>query len=153
MTIGEMIRSKRKEKNMTQQELGNALKVSSQMIAQYENGRRKPKLNTLRKICQAMEISIGDLGDDIWKYYSNEEIKADLKTPISFTCNIADLFSKPIFTADHEEISLLSNYRKLNETGQLKAIEQVELLTKVPEYQNLPSEDNFPDDNNYPESE
>ena len=36
MTIGEMIREKRKESKLTQKELGDLLSVSSQMIAQYE---------------------------------------------------------------------------------------------------------------------
>jgi hypothetical protein len=35
---------------------------------------------------------------------------------------------------DKKESGLLDSYRQLNDTGQDKAIEQVELLAKIPEY-------------------
>ena len=35
---------------------------------------------------------------------------------------------------DLKETFIISDFRKLNKEGQDKAIEQVELLTKIPEY-------------------
>lgn len=78
MTIGEMIREKRKESKLTQKELGDLLSVSSQMIAQYENNKRKPKISTLRKICYAMDMTISDLGGIVLDYYSPEELEDDI---------------------------------------------------------------------------
>ena len=44
MTIGERIKKARKNKGWSQSELGQVLGVSQQMIAQFENSKRRPKL-------------------------------------------------------------------------------------------------------------
>lgn len=58
MTVGEKIKSIRKLKKISQQELGNMLGVSQAMIAQYENGKRIPKIETLIKIAEALDLSL-----------------------------------------------------------------------------------------------
>lgn len=68
MTIGGQIRRFRKESGMTQKDLGNLLGISPQMVAQYETGKRKPKLETSKKIAEALGVSLIDLGiitDDV----------------------------------------------------------------------------------------
>ena len=50
MDIGEQIRNHRKKAGLSQKELEKKLGVSQQHIAQYENGKRIPKLETLIKI-------------------------------------------------------------------------------------------------------
>ena len=61
MKYGKAIRKFRQERKMTQKELGNALGVSAQMIAQYETGKRNPKFETLAKIAMALNVSVSDL--------------------------------------------------------------------------------------------
>lgn len=61
MTIGENIKKIRKEKRLTQKELAQRLNVSQANLAQYENGKRNPKLATLQKIADALEVSVSDL--------------------------------------------------------------------------------------------
>jgi len=56
MTIGEKIRLKRKEKNLTQKELGALCGLHDVMIRQYETGTRNPKIATLSKIAKALDI-------------------------------------------------------------------------------------------------
>ena len=58
MTIGEKIRKKRKEKNLTQDELGALCKMSGSMIRQYELGLNKPKIETLRRIGTALDVKV-----------------------------------------------------------------------------------------------
>lgn len=58
MTIGEKIRNARKTAKMTQKALGSSLGVSPQMIAQYEAGKRQPKIEQLQKIAAALNIHI-----------------------------------------------------------------------------------------------
>ena len=66
MTIGERIRSIRKEKGLTQKELGEALgKRSQQQIGQWETGKANPKLETIEKIATALNVSVYELLD--WK--------------------------------------------------------------------------------------
>lgn len=65
MNIGEKIKELRKRAELSQKELGERLNVSQAMIAQYENGKRIPKIETLEKIADALNIPsfelIGDL--------------------------------------------------------------------------------------------
>lgn len=61
MTTGERIKAKRKEKGLSQKELGKLLGVSGSMIGQYENNIRNPKNETLCRIAQALDVSLDDL--------------------------------------------------------------------------------------------
>lgn len=62
--IGTKIKKYRKEKGLTQKELGKLLNVSGAMIAQYEKGIRKPKIETLDKIASALGVKIVDITRD-----------------------------------------------------------------------------------------
>lgn len=64
MNIGNNIRSIRKEKKMTLQQIGDAMGCSPQLISQYENGKRTPKIETIQKIADALNVSINDLMPD-----------------------------------------------------------------------------------------
>ncbi|GIO25670.1 helix-turn-helix transcriptional regulator [Ornithinibacillus bavariensis] len=56
-----LIREKRKERNMTQEELSEALKVSRQTIISLEKGKYKPSLVLAHKLAQIFECTIEDL--------------------------------------------------------------------------------------------
>lgn len=58
MKVGERIREFRKAKGFTQDELASKLGISQQMIAQYENSRRTPKVESLKKIATALDVSV-----------------------------------------------------------------------------------------------
>lgn len=61
MTVGERIKQARKKSNMTQRELADKIGTTHQNISQYERDLRNPKIETLQKICEALNISITDL--------------------------------------------------------------------------------------------
>lgn len=61
MTIGESIKIERKKAGLTQKELGQKIGVTHQTIAQWENGWRNPKIETVEKIADALEIGLFDL--------------------------------------------------------------------------------------------
>ncbi len=63
MSIGDNIRNFRKERGLSQLQLGERLKVSQQMIGQFENNANPPKLETLQKIATALDISLEQLLD------------------------------------------------------------------------------------------
>lgn len=75
MSIGEDIKRMRIEKNMTQQELGQKLGVSQQMIGQWETGKANPKKETIEKIAKALDV-------DPYSLYSfdmaSEELEKEL---------------------------------------------------------------------------
>lgn len=61
MAIGERIRFIRKKHNMTQKYLGLRLgfseKSADSRVAQYENGRREPKMDMLEQIADILDVS------------------------------------------------------------------------------------------------
>ena len=61
MTIGERIKSARKQAGMTQQELAERLNVSCVGISQWESGRRNPKQHTLARIADVLDIPLSRL--------------------------------------------------------------------------------------------
>lgn len=60
MTIGKSIQSARKDKGLSQKELGALLGVSGSMIGQYENDLRNPKFETLERIAEALDHDVWD---------------------------------------------------------------------------------------------
>lgn len=155
MNIGEQIRIYRKKAGLSQKELGIKLGVSQQNIAQYENGLRTPKIETIFKIAESLDVfpsgvEKGDsfLSDEFLTAYVNSlkdlpKKERNLAT-IEFLKKYADIggykFEHVITTPyiEHLEAALRTTeqlFKKLNKKGQDKAVEQIELLTKIPEYQ------------------
>ncbi|SDI09826.1 Helix-turn-helix domain-containing protein [Chryseobacterium taeanense] len=61
-TIGENLRDKRKEKNLSQQQLADlAGKIDRSKISDIENGKEDFLFSTLLKICKALDINIEEL--------------------------------------------------------------------------------------------
>lgn len=63
MTIGDKIRTIRKEKGLTQKQLAQRLGVSASMVGQYETNVRKPKFETLKNFSEALDVNITELID------------------------------------------------------------------------------------------
>ncbi len=63
--IGKNIKRIRKEKGVSQKELAERLGTSPQNLAQYENGKRTPKIDTLRKIASALQCQVSDIDESI----------------------------------------------------------------------------------------
>lgn len=64
MNIGEQIKKYRLEAKLSQKELGERLGISQQQIAQYENGKRIPKIETINNIAGALGIGVRRLYPD-----------------------------------------------------------------------------------------
>ncbi len=58
MLIGENIRKIRKEKGLTQKKLGELSGINEVQIRQYEIGKAKPKIQTIEKIANALDIDV-----------------------------------------------------------------------------------------------
>ena len=62
MELGERIRSLRKQKGLTQEELASRLGLQKSAVAKYENGRvTNIKRATLFKMAEILEVSPGEL--------------------------------------------------------------------------------------------
>ena len=56
--IGELISKIRKEKNLTQEELGNKLNVSGKSVSKWERGINLPDISILTDLCRILDIKI-----------------------------------------------------------------------------------------------
>mgnify|MGYP005758218385 CR=1 FL=1 len=56
--LSNSIRSSRKNRGMTQEELANVLEVDRTYICAIENGRRKPSLKILIRLSKILEIDL-----------------------------------------------------------------------------------------------
>ena len=68
MTIGEKIQYYRKQKGLSQEELGQLLTVSRQTVSQWETGQTSPTVDNLVRLKEVLGISVDELlssGDEV----------------------------------------------------------------------------------------
>ena len=61
VTVGERIRTARKQAGMTQRELADKLEISYVGVSQWESGRRNPKESTLARIADVLDVPLNYL--------------------------------------------------------------------------------------------
>ena len=59
--LGKHLKELRKEKGLTERQLGNLLNFSNQTISAWENGTREPTLDALIAIADIFEVSTDEL--------------------------------------------------------------------------------------------
>lgn len=64
MSVGNKIKQIRKEKGLTQKQLGEKLGIKQQSIAMFENDKTNIKHSTLEKIAVALQVPLIELYDD-----------------------------------------------------------------------------------------
>ena len=114
MTIGENIRKIRIDKGLTQRDLAAKLQITQQSIAQYENGKRIPKLSTVRKIANALNVSLNEIITDNWNAFTTNEISKDFSYQ-----NHKDITNaiKSAFKQVEKNSPVLLNGQELSETS------------------------------------
>lgn len=122
MGLSQNILKLRKEREYTQKEFAEKLGVSQSAVTHWENGTRTPSLKQIKQITETYGIKMSKLiqGND-WDNVDKDEYEK--------------LFIEPM----RREGQLRDFFKQLNDDGQEKAVEQVELLTKIPEYQKEPN--------------
>ena len=119
---GDMIRKYRTEKGLTQKKLGELCGIADSNIRKYESGNQNPKIETLQKIADALDIPVNRLLAG--KFISRDELKEKL-SEYGLTHLVPDT---------EEERTVLENCKKLNETGKKEAAKRVEELTHLEKY-------------------
>lgn len=61
LKVGDNITQLRKQRNMTQAELGRLLNISAQAVSKWENGLSEPDIETSKKLCEIFEITLDEL--------------------------------------------------------------------------------------------
>lgn len=86
MSLGENIYKLRKEKNLSQEQLGEQIKVTRQTISNWELNETSPNTEQLKLLSKAFNISIDELLDN--------DIKTILVEKVSNTEKIAGIVIK-----------------------------------------------------------
>lgn len=63
LTTGKFIAVKRKERNMTQEQLAEKLGVSNKTVSKWETGKCMPDYSVVKNLCEELEISVAELLD------------------------------------------------------------------------------------------
>lgn len=122
MQSNEIIKRKRKEKGMTQTDLGKLLGVSKATVQKYESGEIvNLKSDTIKKLSEILEIDANVL---IFGKYDNEIDTKKLKKQ-------AILIDELNCLCDDETIILLEIFERLNPENQEKIIEYASMVEKV----------------------
>ncbi len=85
--IGKFIAECRKQKKMTQSELGERLGVTEKSISNWENGRNMPDLSLFKPLCDELCITINDLlsGEKVKEKDYKEKLEKNIINTIDYT--------------------------------------------------------------------
>ena len=109
----------RERRGITQRTLADELEITPTRLNYWEKGKREPDVAMIKKLSETLNVDP------------------------NFLIGLDDVnFLKTTSEEDH----LLSEYRKLNDAGKQKAIENISILAKVPEYQLFPNKGKEADD-------
>ena len=82
--IGLFIASLRKEKNLTQAQLGERLGVTNKTVSRWERGNYMPDISLMRALCDELGISVSELlngdrlSDDTFRQAADQQLVASL---------------------------------------------------------------------------
>ena len=68
--IGSYIAKKRREKNLTQEQLAETLGVSNKTISKWENGKCMPDYSIIEQLCKELSVTLSELMDGCLLYTS-----------------------------------------------------------------------------------
>lgn len=63
LTTGKFIARKRKEQNLTQEQLAEKLGVSNKTISKWETGKCMPDYSVVKSLCAELDITVAELMD------------------------------------------------------------------------------------------
>ncbi len=85
--IGKFIAKCRKQRKMTQSELGENLGVTEKSISNWENGRNMPDLSLFKPLCKELNISLNDLlsGEVVTEKEYQEKFEENIINTIDYS--------------------------------------------------------------------
>ena len=94
--IGKFIAKCRKQRKMTQAELGEKLVVTEKSISNWENGRNMPDLSLFKPLCNELNITINELlsGEKIGMDKYQEKFEENIVNTIDYSTKRINKYSK-----------------------------------------------------------
>lgn len=146
---GATIKKYRQELGLTQVDLAKELGITQGTLAQYETGRRKPKIETLKRIADGLCVPWTELCEDVDEHsiatagveYSSKLFMAvamlgkdeEIKPGADGMAQLFNVKRSNQTKLILEKIEEMLN--TLNKDGQEEALKRIKELTYIPEYQ------------------
>lgn len=92
-TIGHNIKRLRTKKNITQDEMAEALHVSRQTISNWERGKNEPNLEMLSSICAFFQVELSELIEVQSSSQAKRRMRKTVEGGISFGSCLAIVIS------------------------------------------------------------
>lgn len=102
---GEILKSLRLEKGLTQEELGKIINQSKQTVYNWENDKRKCDVESLFKLAKFFDVTI----DYLTGYSNDRKPKTDLSDRQKKVINVTDKLSESEFNA---MIEMIKQFKK-----------------------------------------
>ena len=120
MTVGENIRTIRKQKGLTQKQLAELTGLLEPTIRKYESGKVQPKSDNLHKIATALGVDPSQIDDRLKRWNDTYDVK-----------QLADdsvLWEAIIERYGQDLASTMNDFLSLNPEGQQQASEFIDYL-------------------------
>ena len=98
MTVGQNIRRIRQEKGLTQKQLGELCGINEANIRKYESDRQNAKIETLKKIADALQSPLEDLVD----LYGSNRARIDVEELTEICEGLSDSLGSVMRLSENE---------------------------------------------------
>ena len=108
MNFGQKIAELRKNKNLTQSELGEKLNITAQAVSKWENNLSEPDIDSVRKMCEIFEVSVNDfLGlQTATTSVEKEEITEKEQGPVKIVFGYCESCGKEVSAGEYKMTQL-----------------------------------------------
>ena len=135
MSFNEVLKNLRMSKGVAQVQVADSLGIAKSTYSMYESGNREPNMEMLKKIARYFDVSL----DYLLETTANNELY-DIINKLGQELENMNIPPAVVhIQAQNNNRTMLNQYfDMLNEAGQNKAVDQVEMLTKINEYRKVP---------------
>ncbi len=141
--IGDKIKQIRKNKNISQKDFAEILKIPVSTLANYENNHREPNLEMLRKISTALEVSFDDLvntidiSEDLYKTVNKKYYNS---ISINDICNLLNSETTPFDVKEFENVSNEEKEKFMNDLASINPL-SLKIRNYINNFDNFTKED------------
>lgn len=131
MSTGEVIKTNRIRLGLSQRELGEKVGVNKAAVQKWESGK---VINLKREKIEMLASIFGISADELIGINPNAEKWDEEYNPNGVLANESQVFDAVSKLFGEHAAELLHNFEQLNQTGQMKAIDNISDLLKIEQY-------------------
>lgn len=130
MSVGQNIKMLRESVGLTQRGLARKLNISQAAVSQFENSKNPPKLDTLLKIAEALNVDVNILLDSS----DSPVLKAMKESNSPFYDEYKNFLLSHSVELNEIDVQIINNFHQLNSTGQRRLLEYLSEILKIKDY-------------------